>query len=216
MVFDLLNDWPEVLERGAVIPKAKGLRTWIERETKLGNPVLSAEVEATGDPDLVQALGWSEGVNAVIADMVHGVPPFPHVREALEKVAQKADVIVCSATPCEALEREWAEHGIAPYVQVIAGQEMGSKKEHLALAIEGRYDRDKVIMIGDAPGDRKAAEANRVGFYPVNPGQEEASWARFAAETADDFFAGSYDAAAQTRLVDEFEALLPDLPPWKR
>ena len=216
MVFDLLKDWPEVLERGAAIPEAKGLRAWIERETKLGNPVLIAEVEATGDPDLVQALEWSEGVNAVIADMVHGVPPFPYVREALAKIAQKADVIVCSATPCEALEREWAEHDIAPYVQVIAGQEMGSKKEHLALAIEGRYERDKVIMIGDAPGDRKAAEGNGVAFYPVNPGHEEASWARFAAETADSFFAGSYDAAAQARLVDEFEALLPDLPPWKR
>jgi len=93
---------------------------------------------------------------------------------------------------------------------------MGSKKEHLALAIEGRYDRDKVIMIGDAPGDRKAAEANGVAFYPVNPGYEEASWASFAAETADSFFTGSYDAATQARLVDEFEALLPDLPPWKR
>jgi len=216
MVFDLLNDWPEVLERGAAIPEAKGLRAWIERETKLGNPVLSAEVEAIGDPDLVQALEWSEGVNAVIADMVHGVPPFPHVREALEKVAAKADVIVCSATPCEALEREWAEHGIAPYVQVIAGQEMGSKKEHLALAIEGRYDRAKVIMIGDAPGDRKAAEANGVAFYPINPGHEEASWARFASETAEGFFAGSYTEAAKAAYIEEFEALLPDLPPWKR
>jgi len=216
MVFDLLNDWPEVLERGAAIPEARGLRAWIERETKLGNPVLSAEVAATGDPDLVQALEWSEGVNAVIADMVHGVPPFPHVREALERVAQKADVIVCSATPCEALEREWAEHGIAEFTQLIAGQEMGSKKEHLALAIEGRYDKDKVIMIGDAPGDRKAAEANGVAFYPVNPGHEEASWVRFAAEVADDFFAGRYDAAAQAGFVDEFEALLPELPPWKR
>jgi len=216
MVFDLLNDWPEVLERGAAIPEAKGLRAWIERETKLGNPVLSAEVEAIGDPDLVQALEWSEGVNAVIADMVHGVPPFPHVREALEKVAAKADVIVCSATPCEALEREWAEHGIAPYVQVIAGQEMGSKIEHLALAIEGRYDRAKVIMIGDAPGDRKAAEANGVAFYPINPGHEEASWARFASETAEGFFAGSYTEAAKAAYIEEFEALLPDLPPWKR
>ena len=113
-------------------------------------------------------------------------------------------------------EREWAEHGIAPYVQVIAGQEMGSKKEHLALAIEGRYDRDKVIMIGDAPGDRKAAEANGVGFYPVNPGYEEASWARFAAGIADSFFAGKYTEAAQEAFIEEFEALLPETPPWKK
>jgi phosphoglycolate phosphatase-like HAD superfamily hydrolase len=93
---------------------------------------------------------------------------------------------------------------------------MGSKKEHLALAIEGRYDTDKVIMIGDAPGDRKAAEANGVAFYPINPGHEEASWARFASETADSFFAGSYTEAAKAAYIEEFEALLPEIPPWKK
>jgi phosphoglycolate phosphatase-like HAD superfamily hydrolase len=93
---------------------------------------------------------------------------------------------------------------------------MGSKKEHLALAIEGRYDTDKVIMIGDAPGDRKAAEANGVAFYPINPGHEEASWARFASETADSFFAGSYTDAAKAAYIKEFEALLPETPPWKK
>ncbi len=91
---------------------------------------------------------------------------------------------------------------------------MGSKKEHLALAIEGRYDTDKVIMIVDAPGDRKAAEANGVDFYPINPGHEEASWERFASETVDSFLAGTYTETVQARFVDEFEALLPDLPPW--
>jgi phosphoglycolate phosphatase-like HAD superfamily hydrolase len=216
MVFDLLADWPEVAERGAAIPRARGLRGWIERESKLGNPALAAEVERSGDPDLVRSLAWSEAVNDAIADMVHGVPPFPHVRDALEKVAATADVIVCSATPCEALEREWAEHGLAPYVRVIAGQEMGSKKEHLALAIDDRYDRDKVIMIGDAPGDRKAAEANGVAFYPVNPGHEEASWAGFAGEIADLFFSGGYDGAVQAELTAVFEAQLPATPPWKR
>jgi phosphoglycolate phosphatase-like HAD superfamily hydrolase len=216
MVFDLLDDWPEVAERGAAIPRAPGLRAWIERETKLGNPVLAAEVERTGDPDLTRALAWSEGVNAAIADMVHGVPPFPHVREAIEKVAAKADVIVCSATPCEALEREWTEHGLAPFVRVIAGQEMGSKKEHLALAIDGRYDRDRVIMIGDAPGDRKAAEANGVAFFPIDPGREEVSWARFADEISNVFFAGRYDRTTQAELVAAFEAVLPETPPWLR
>jgi phosphoglycolate phosphatase-like HAD superfamily hydrolase len=216
MVFDLLGDWPEVIERGAGIPTAQPLRDWIDRETKLANPTLAAEVESTNDPVLQQALDWSVGVNAMIADMVHGVPPFPHVRRSIEKVAERADVIVCSATPCEALKREWAEHGLAPFVKVIAGQEMGSKKEHLALAIEGRYDTDKVVMIGDAPGDRKAAEANGVAFYPVNPGYEEGSWKRFGDTVADRFFDGAYDGGLQGKLIADFEALLPDTPPWKQ
>jgi phosphoglycolate phosphatase-like HAD superfamily hydrolase len=215
MVFDLLGDWPEVIERGAGIPTALPLREWIKRESKLSNPTLTAEVEITGDSVLRQALEWSQAVNDMIAELVYGVPPFPHVRRSIEKVAERADVIVCSATPCEALEREWREHGLAPFVKVIAGQEMGSKKEHLALAIEGRYDTDKVLMIGDAPGDRKAAETNEVAFYPVNPGYEEGSWKRFADEVADRFFDGAYDARLQGELITDFESLLPSTPPWK-
>ncbi len=48
----------------------------------------------------------------------------------------------------------------------------------------------------------------------AQPDHKEGSWARFAAETADSFFAGGYAEAVQARFVDEFEALLPDLPPW--
>lgn len=47
-------------------------------------------------------------------------------------LADKADMIVVSATPVEALTREWQEHGIARYVRVIAGQEMGKKALHLS------------------------------------------------------------------------------------
>jgi phosphoglycolate phosphatase-like HAD superfamily hydrolase len=214
MVFDLLQDWPEVNRRKAVIPQAQSLRDWIDNETKLANPTLGEEVARSGDPVLRQALAWSEAVNTSVADMVHGVPPFPFVRESLESVSQWADVIVCSATPCEALEREWTEHGIAQFTRVIAGQEMGSKKEHIELAMEGRYGKDRALMIGDAPGDRKAAEANGIAFYPINPGAEEASWERFCAEVALNFRAGDYSGDLQRTLVEEFEALLPEVPPW--
>ena len=215
MTFDLLEEWPEVQRRGAEIPTAQALRDWIGRETELASATLTAEVQRTGDPVLHQALEWSEAVDASIADMVDGVPPFPNARRSLEKIAEKADVIVCSVAPHEALEREWAEHGLEPFVRVIAGQEMGSKKEHLAIAIEGRYEKRNVVMLGDAPGDRKAAEANGVAFYPINPGHEGASWQRFADEVADRFFAGEYGGRLQTELIAEFEALLPEKPTWK-
>jgi phosphoglycolate phosphatase-like HAD superfamily hydrolase len=216
MAFDLLEDWPEVNRRGAAIPAAKPLRDWIDDETKLANNTLREEVARTGDPILRQTLAWSEAVNASVADMVHGVPPFPFVRESLETVSQWADVIVCSATPCEALEREWTEHGIAQFTRVIAGQEMGSKREHIAIALEGRYSADRALMIGDAPGDRKAAEANGVAFYPINPGAEEASWERFCADLSLTFKSGKYGADLQRQLVEEFEAVLPTVPPWMK
>ena len=215
MVFDLLKEWPDVQKRNAEIPLAQPVRDWIERETKLGNPTLKIEVEKTCDPILVQALIWSEAVNATIADIVHGVPPFPFVKESLEKISQVADVIVCSATPGEALGREWEEHDIAKYTRVIAGQEMGSKKEHIHLASNGKYPQDRVLMIGDAPGDMKAARANKAKFYPINPGHEEKSWERFYNEVADAFLSGKYNADYEAELIEEFDSFLPEVPPWK-
>ena len=216
MTFDLLQDWAEVQKRKVEIPEAKALRDWINNETKLGNPALKAKVEVTGDSVLKQALEWSEAVNATVADLVHDVPPFPYVRESLEAVFPWADIIVCSATPGEALRREWEEHDIARYTRVIAGQEMGSKKEHIHLACNGKYPHENVIMIGDAPGDMKAAKANDAKFFPINPGHEEASWERFFKEGADKFGKGDYSADYESVLISEFEKLLPDTPPWKK
>jgi phosphoglycolate phosphatase-like HAD superfamily hydrolase len=115
----------------------------------------------------------------------------------------------------EALTREWHEHDIAQYVRVIAGQEMGKKALHLELSTKGNYAPDHVLMIGDAPGDMKAARANYALFYPINPGHEEASWERFHHEAFDKFIAGEYAGEYEDKVVGEFEALLPDLPPWK-
>ena len=61
--------------------------------------------------------------------MVRGVPPFPYVRESLEKLAEYADIVIVSATATEALMREWSEHGLLPLVSAICGQEVGSKAQ---------------------------------------------------------------------------------------
>ena len=214
-VFDLLAEWPDVVRRGAAIPEAQSLREWIQRETRLGNPALAAEVARTHDPVLAQALRWTEAVNADIAGMVRGVPPFPFVRESLQKVSEWADVLVCSATPGEALAREWREHDVARYAAVIAGQEMGTKKEHIALVSAGRYEPGRVIMIGDAPGDRRAAQSNGVRFYPINPGHEESSWEMFFRDASDKFHNGEYSALYEAARIADFERLLPELPWWK-
>ena len=213
--FKLLRDWPEPMRRGVKIPEVPTLQAWIDSGVPLGNPTLKAEVQKTGDPILKQTLEWSEAVNRTIADMVEGVPPFPFFRESVEKLARKADIICVSATPGEALEREWAEHDIAKYAAVIAGQEMGSKKEHLKLAAGGKFEIDHVLMIGDAPGDHSAARANGALFYPINPGHEDASWERFFKEGADRFFSGTYAGDYEISLIAEFDKLLPEKPPWK-
>jgi phosphoglycolate phosphatase-like HAD superfamily hydrolase len=217
MVFDLLRERPEVQARNVVPPQAPRIRAFIADESyPKSNDGLAAYMERYPDPELDQAWAWTTGVNATVADMVHGVPPFPYVRESLRFLADKADMIVVSATPLEALTREWEEHDIARYVHVIAGQEMGKKALHLELAAKGKYERNHVLMVGDAPGDMAAARANDALFYPINPGYEEASWQRFYEEAAHRFLAGEYAGDYEAALIAEFEKLLPDVPPWKR
>jgi phosphoglycolate phosphatase-like HAD superfamily hydrolase len=212
---ELLRDWPEPMRRGVKLPDWTPLQKWIDSGATLGNPALEAEVTRGGDPVLKRTLDWSKAVNKAIADMVEGVPPFPFFRESVEKLSKQADIICVSATPGEALEREWREHDIARYAAVIAGQEMGSKKEHLKLAAGSKYQKDHVLMMGDAPGDLAAARANGALFYPINPGHEDASWERFLNEAADRFFNGSYAGDYEDKLIAEFEKLLPETPPWK-
>ena len=101
---------PEVKARDFTVEIPQGLVDWIGRETRLGNPALEKAAQATGDPGLRRALAWSQGINASVAEMVRGVPPFPFVRESIQKLSSLADVLVVSATPQEALQREWEEH----------------------------------------------------------------------------------------------------------
>jgi phosphoglycolate phosphatase-like HAD superfamily hydrolase len=209
---DWLRRRPEVKARGVAVPNPEGLRKWVAEETRLSNPTLKAAVETTGDPDLRWALGWSESVNAAIADMVRGVPPFPFVRESLARLKQSADLLVVSATPTEALINEWQEHELAPLVRAIFGQELGTKKEMLAVA--AKYSANRVLMIGDAPGDYKAAVANKCLFFPINPGHEEASWQRFHDDGIDRFLAGTFAGAYQAQLLAEFDSYLPERPSW--
>ncbi len=217
MVFDLLREWPEVVARGIDLPRTPRLREFIADDGfPKSNDGLRAYMAERPDPELDRALAWSLAVNDAVADMVHGVPPFPGVRDSLGFLADKADMIVVSATPMEALSGEWEEHGIAPLVRAIAGQEMGKKALHLELAAKGKYAADRVLMIGDAPGDEQAARANGALFYPINPGQEQESWSLFRDEAVHRFLEGTYAGAYESARVETFEGLLPDHPPWKR
>jgi len=215
-VFDLLAGRKEVINRNAGIPGAEPLREWIRKESKLSNSTLKKYVEQTQDPFMKKVLVWSEAVNDTVADIVHDVPPFPLVRESLGKLSEKADIVVVSATPHEALKREWEEHGIDKYVRLIAGQEIGSKKEVLGYVLGGKYSAGKVLMIGDAPGDLKAGKANNALFYPINPGYEEASWEHFYNKAADKFISGTYAGDYERSLIEEFNKYLPEIPPWKK
>jgi phosphoglycolate phosphatase-like HAD superfamily hydrolase len=215
LTIDLLAARREVLARRAQLPAFAGLRKWIDGGAQLSNPALKAALAATGDIDLAEALEWSVAVNRAIGETVKDVPPFPFVRESLESMQGRADVMVVSGTPGEALAREWAEHNLQSHVALIAGQEFGSKSEQLSLAASGRYEADKILMVGDALGDFQAATASGALFYPINPGFEDESWQRFFEEALPRFFNSIYAGDYMAAQIARFEKLLPEEPPWK-
>jgi len=211
----LLAERHEVKARNFIMPDISSLKKWVQNETQLGNPALSAYAEEVKDPEIDRALAWSKKVNEDIGQIVFGIPPFPFVKESLNKLQEFADMMVVSQTPGEALEREWKEHDIERFTKIIAGQEFGTKSEHLKFAAKGKYNDDKILMIGDAPGDLKAARNNGVLFYPINPGSEEQSWKRFFEEGIDRFLKMNFKGDYQNNLIADFEKLLPETPHWK-
>ncbi len=221
IITELLPSHPMSKARSFKVPQFPHYFAWVdEPKSLLSNDglkkaIADAESEEARN-ELQFALDWSERVNWSIKEIVKGLPPFPFVRESLEKAEPMADIIVVSATPCEALQREWEEHDIARFARVIAGQEMGTKKEHLALAARGKYEAEHILMIGDAPGDMRAAKANDALFYPINPGDETQSWKRFHDEALDKFINGQYAGKYEKMLIAEFDKCLPEKPPWEK
>lgn len=211
----LLAQRPEIKARNFTVPDPSPLLEWTKKETKLGNPALKVYAAAVNDPFISQTLEWSLKVNEDIERMVFGITPFPWVKECLEKLSPMADAMVVSQTPYEALKREWEENKIDNYLRMIAGQEHGTKTEHLKYAAKGKYPDEKILMIGDANGDLKAAKSNGVLFFPINPGKEEQSWERLFREGLDRFFAGTYKGSYEDKLISEFETYLPEHPHWK-
>ena len=89
---DFLKERPEVQARNVEVSSTDALDEWIARESKLGNATLEAEVQG-GNQSLADLYEWSKAVNGQVEDIVHGVPPFPLVRECFDKIREKVDEI---------------------------------------------------------------------------------------------------------------------------
>jgi len=212
--FELLKIRDEVKRRSVEIPDLEHLQEFVGSGLPLSNNSLEKVVEENNNEILKRTLKWSREVNNAVNDMVKNVPLFPFVKEVLQKLQGKVDCIVVSGTPYEALVKEWEDNKISQFVKLLAGQEMGSKKEHLEFATKNRYDDNHILMVGDSPGDLKAAKANNALFYPIIPGNEEKSWEKLYNESIDMFLNEKYEGKYEEDLINKFKKLLPERPPW--
>lgn len=214
---ELLGQRKEAIERGYVCPDLTPLKKWTEETNSLSAVGIKEYAAAHGgdmDPILATAARWSAEVDENIARIVHGVAPLPGVKEAFAQIAEFADIVIVSATPHEALIREWGSQGLLEHISVVAGQELGSKKVCIQKAMTGKYDPSKVLMVGDAPGDHAAAGANGVLFYPIIPGQEVESWKLLRSEAVEKFHDGTYAGAYMESRIQAFDSVLKEDPDW--
>lgn len=214
--FELLSERPEVKARGVTIQDWSAIQKFIDQAESLGNPALKVAIANTNDTALKHLLKWSEAVNRDIEDMVNGLAPFPFVKESLEKLYGRADMMVVSATPAEALNREWEEHNLDKYVNIIAGQELGKKDDQLGLTAKNKYKLGRILMVGDALGDLEAARSAGAMFFPIVPAREVESWKIFYDVIIDQFLDGKYDNQTEERFLFDFKKALPKDSPWQQ
>lgn len=214
---ELLGKRREAVERGYVCPDLSPLKKWVEKTDSLSAKGIADYAAAHGgdiDPILATAARWSAEVDENIERIVHGVEPLPGVREAFAQISKFANIVIVSATPHDAIVREWGAQNLLEHITVVAGQELGTKKECIRKAAEGKYDPDKVLMVGDALGDYNAAKDNGVLFFPIIPGWEDESWSILRSEAAERFHTGTYKGDYMDQLIQKFDTVLQEEPNW--
>ena len=157
------------------------LQHWADTAPALSNDaVAKAAAEAT-DPDaklvFEKALSWSKAVNAAIVKLDESLKvPYAGAKEGLASAHTFADVAMVSSANRDAVEEEWGKFGLLEHTDIVLAQDVGSKAACIGEMLKFGYDLDKVVMVGDAPGDCDAAEKNGVHYYPILVNHEKESW----------------------------------------
>lgn len=181
------------------------LEQWVETSPALSNDALQTAIDAGGGEALKKALSWSKKVNASINELPFEVKkPFDGVKEGLEYAHSLADIAIVSSANLQAVEEEWALYGLLDHVDILLAQNVGSKAFCIAELLKKGYDRDRVLMTGDAPGDLDAAKSNGVYYYPILVRHEGESWAEFKDTAVDKLTSGTYGGAYQEEKTAAF------------
>ena len=187
----------EIDQKYKPITGIAALQHWADTAPALSNDgVAKAAAEATdADAKLVfeKALSWSKAVNASIIELPEELKvPYDGAKEGLAAAHQFADVAMVSSANRDAVEEEWGKFGLLEHTDIVLAQDIGSKAACIAAMLKFGYDLDKVVMVGDAPGDCDAAEKNHVHYYPILVNHEKASWDEAIAVAFGKLQAGEY------------------------
>jgi len=153
-------------------------------------------------------LAWSDRADELFSRACEGLMPYPGVRDALEEAHRTAAVAVVSSAAKAGLEKDWEAGGLTPFVDLLMSQEDGSKTAQLLLARQQCEEQVTALMLGDTESDGIAAHEAGALFYPIMPGDEEASWKLFREKILPMFLAGEYGADEEKKYYDGLKAVL--------
>ena len=180
---------------------------WAENAKELSNGALERAI--TDKPESVslrKALAWSIAVNKSITDLPEEeIRPFPLAREALAFTHERADVAIVSSANLDAVLEEWKKHGLLEHTDIVLAQNAGSKAACIAALLEKGYEKENVLMCGDAPGDLAAAEKNGVGYFPILVNRERESWEEFMATAFERLLDRTYRGEYENKKKNEFK-----------
>ncbi len=202
MMFD------ELREKGIDLGDYSSFKNYVEKSSNYSNSTLKEYMRENPNAFLDKVLEWSTLGDKLFFEAANGMPPFKGVKEALAEVCKIADIVVVSSASAKGLIEDWTAGCIAQYTYKIMGQENGTKKQQLKMAVADKYSEGCVLMIGDAIGDYEAAKSVNALFYPIMPGKEEESWKKFLEIGSKKFFEGNFAGEYQESLLDEFQNIL--------
>ena len=196
----------EIHEKIAPVRNLDSLLSWVEETDELSNAAIFQAAEERDSECLRKALRWSEAVNHSIRELPpEAVRPFPGVKEAIRTLHETCDIAVVSSANPEAVAEEWSRFGLMEYTDAVLAQNAGTKTNCIRALLGYGYDRDKVLMIGDALGDMEAADRNKVLYYPILARHEKESWEgilKGVEHLKDGTYEGEYQQKLKTRFIE--------------
>ena len=196
----------EISQKYREIEDVTTLVDWAENSPELSNSALEREIEKNPESvSLKKALRWSQAVNRSITELPEEeIKPFALAKEALCRAHEVADVAIVSSANLGAVMEEWTKHGLLAHTDIVMAQNSGSKAACIKALLEKGYDKNGVLMCGDAPGDLAAAEKCGVYFFPILVKRERESWGEFMDTALSRLIDGSYGDAYAEQKKNEF------------
>jgi beta-glucosidase len=196
----------EIHETYITIPELEVYLDWLETTEFFSEEALKKEIEKNQHSIILpKVLNWSQKVNVCIDHLREEEKPlFSFVQQTILDAAKRADIAIVSSANKKAVLDEWKFGGVIDHVTYIIAQDIGTKEACIASLMEKGYKKEKVIMLGDALGDKKAADLNGVKFYPILAGHEEESWKLFYEKVLTLFLADSYFKEVEKDFYQQF------------